>query len=346
MKNSLIHIKHLIVIPAVLSMLFTQLPAQFAPAAGLPGTTAVYKDSSVITGWAKGCEVNRGPIEIDDPELTYDGSSLPTIGSASDAMGKADNKVVSLGDGGTAILTFDQPITNGEGPDFAVFENGFFLAGSDTLAFLELAFVEVSTDGKRFVRFPAISNISTDEQYGNFSYIDARLIYNFAGKYTAGYGTPFDLADVNDSSGIDVNDINYVKIVDVIGDLSDTYASLDSKGNKINDPWPTPYNTCGFDLDAVGIIKEGTATGIGYEKETGVMVYPNPVSRNLYIGFPDRNTLNTNAEISIFDIYGKKVFEGIPDADGKIGMGKFPSGIYMVKITADKISTVQRILKQ
>ena len=228
MKKSL-H-KPIMLLVLVLSLPIALIQGQFAPSAGQPGTTAVYKDSSAITGWATGCQVNRGPIEIDNTELTYDGSSFPTIGSATDATGKADNKVVSLGDGGSAILSFDHPIVNNAGPDFAVFENGFYLAGSDTLAFLELAFVEVSTDGDRFVRFPAVSNIPTDEQFGNFSYMNAAWVHNLAGKYTANYGTPFDLEDIKDSSGINVNDINYVKVIDVIGNISDKYASYDSKG--------------------------------------------------------------------------------------------------------------------
>ncbi|MFN6048554.1 MAG: T9SS C-terminal target domain-containing protein, partial [Bacteroidota bacterium] len=62
------------------------------------------------------------------------------MGTAAGAEGPAaSNGVVSLGDGGIATLTFDPPITNGDGFDFAVFENTFL----DT--FLELAFVEVST---------------------------------------------------------------------------------------------------------------------------------------------------------------------------------------------------------
>jgi hypothetical protein len=34
------------------------------------------------------------------------------------------------------------------------------------------------------------------------------------------------------------------------------YASYDSQGHQINDPWPTNFPTGGFDLDAVGVINE------------------------------------------------------------------------------------------
>ena len=54
-----------------------------------------------------------------------------------------------LGDDGSLVLTFPAPIADGAGPDFAVFENAF------STEFLELAFVEVSSDGTNFTRFPA-----------------------------------------------------------------------------------------------------------------------------------------------------------------------------------------------
>jgi len=54
-----------------------------------------------------------------------------------------DGYIVSLGDSGVADVTFAGAIYNGPGADFAVFENGFLNATNDSLAFLELAFVEV-----------------------------------------------------------------------------------------------------------------------------------------------------------------------------------------------------------
>jgi hypothetical protein len=134
--------------------------AQFPPPAGQPGTTAIHKDSSAIRAWATGIEVTRGYINISDPTQTHEGSNYASFGVPENALGPATGNsvdVVSLGDGGVATLTFARPIKNGSGPDFCVFENAF----SDT--YLELAFVEVSSDGVRFVRFPAISLTQTDE---------------------------------------------------------------------------------------------------------------------------------------------------------------------------------------
>ena len=101
----------------LLALVPTMLWAQFAPEAGVAGTTAMHADSSAFVAWATGCTVDRGPQQIDDPSL-----GLVSYGVDDDALGKADNMVVSLGDGGTAVLTFNSPICNRRGPDFAVFE--------------------------------------------------------------------------------------------------------------------------------------------------------------------------------------------------------------------------------
>ena len=55
-------------------------------------------------------------------------------------------------------------------------------------------------------------------------------------------------------TNLDINNITHVKIIDVIGSINQSYASYDSQGNIINDPFPTPYETGGFDLDAIGVI--------------------------------------------------------------------------------------------
>jgi hypothetical protein len=61
--------------------------------------------------------------------------------------------VLSLGDGGSVTLAFDVVITDGPGTDFTVAENPFF-AGASFATYTEPCFVEVSTDGVRFARFP------------------------------------------------------------------------------------------------------------------------------------------------------------------------------------------------
>ena len=234
----------------------------YAPAVGQPDSNAIPmptdpNDVSVFVGWATGITVERGLKKIDDPSQGY-----VSHGSPNDALGfpqaqyQAIDGVVSLGDGGVAVLMFDNPIANGPGYDFAVFENAL----NDT--FLELGFVEVSSDGVHYERFPVISLTQTESQVPPFGYasvVDTTNIHNFAGKYRGGYGTPFDLEELSGLNDyVDVAEIRYVRVVDAVGTLLNGYERYDSQGNIINDPWPTDFSTGGFDLDAVGVIHEKT----------------------------------------------------------------------------------------
>ena len=114
---------------------------------------------------------------------------------------------------------------NREGYDFVVFENSL----NDH--FLELAFVEVSSDGIHYVRFPATSNTPTDKQVGGFGSLDPTKINNLAGKYRIGWGTPFDLSEVEGDDKVDVNAIRYVKIIDVVGSIDTLYAIMMHRSN-------------------------------------------------------------------------------------------------------------------
>ena len=221
----------------------------FCGAAGTEGSTAMAADSNAIVAWATGVVLNRGPVRITDPN-----GPLASFGGDTNAIGMAtmDNTMdaASLGDGGSALVTFAHPIRNGEGPDFAVFENGY----SD--GSLELAYVEVSSDGVRFVRFPATCLTQTETQLGNTGQTDPTNINNLAGKYRIGYGTPFDLEELRDSAGINIDSIVYVRVIDVVGSINPQYGTYDAYGHIVNDPWPTAYETSGFDLTGVGVMYE------------------------------------------------------------------------------------------
>ena len=225
----------------------------YAPPAGQPGSTAIHMNDPNFVSWAAGITLERGYVDISDPLKGY-----ASYGSDANALGPADgdsNGVVSLGDGGVAVLTFANPIADGPGYDFAVFENAF----SDT--FLEIGFVEVSSDGNNFFRFDSVSLTQTNTQAGTFDSLDTTNLHNFAGKYRQGYGTPFDLGELeNVNPLLNVNRVTHVRIIDVTGCIEVSYRSYDSQGHKINDPWPTPFSTGGFDLDAVGVIHEKTVS--------------------------------------------------------------------------------------
>src|SRR5262249_55871231 len=129
------HLRFLIVLVATSS---TALAGPYDPSSG-PGTLGIPAASPLFVGWATGVSnFSPGPQNIANPT-----GPLANSGVSSNALGIANNTTVSLGDGGSITLTFANPIVNGAGADFAVFENGF---ASGSLAFLELAHVEVSSD--------------------------------------------------------------------------------------------------------------------------------------------------------------------------------------------------------
>ena len=206
----------------------------YAPAADQPGSTAISMNDSAFVGWATGWSDYTAGTHVDAIWQTPEKALGGAVGDNFD--------VVSLGRGGVFTLTFDRPIANGPGWDFAVFENGV----SDT--FLELGFVEVSSDGTQFVRFP--NDSLTQDPVGSFGTLDPTKVTGYASKYRQGFGTPFDLEQlVGLDPGLDVNHVTHVRIVDVIGDGS----VQDSNGDPIFDPYPTT-GSAGVDVDAVGVL--------------------------------------------------------------------------------------------
>jgi hypothetical protein len=301
--------------------------AQYAPAAGQPGSTAIAKDSSIFVKWATSAIVSRGWVNAQDTSL-----GKATYGIDNNALGIADNSTVSLGDGGLAVLTFDNPIVDGPSWDFAVFENSF-----DDY-FLELAFVEVSSDGQHYVRFPSNSLTQTDSQVTSFGTLEAARLNNLAGKYKGGYGTPFDLSELNGSPYLDIQNINYIRIIDVVGSIDSNYASYDTANNPINDPFPTPFPSGGFDLDAVGIIHQ--SVGFSSAKaQLEVSIFPNPCNELLYI------KTNSKAKVEIYNmLYQVVVNKQIGNGINKINTSSLSKGVYIVNIVTDFEKTSYKLV--
>ncbi len=127
-----------------------------------------------------------------------------------------------------------------------------------------------------FVRFPSVSQ--TSGPISGFGPIDPSEVYNLAGKHPGGNqdpceGTGFDLENLIDTpvvmaGDVDLNDIHFVKVIDVIGNGS----TLDFLGNPIYDPYPTGFDSSGCDLQAVGVINQLDCTDgdeDGYNIEGG-----------------------------------------------------------------------------
>ncbi len=307
--------------------------AQFPGPVGSIGTSAMYKDSSAFIAWGKTASVTLGYQDISNTSLGF-----VSTGTGTDAIAKADGSVVSLGDGGSAVISFSNPITNGPGYDFAVFENAF----NDS--FLELAFVEVSSDGINYFRFPPTSNSQYTVQYGNSAAVDATKLDNLAGKYRALYGTPFDLQQLVGIPLFNTNAVTHVKIIDVVGAINAPYATYDKNNNPVNDPWPTAFASSGFDLDAVGVINEA---GVGieeYEKNNFVLVYPNPVSSEFSVRSP---VVGVGNLIKVFDTIGEELLNEVLEHNNQsFDISHLHSGVYLVCIETKKGKIITKLIKE
>ena len=237
---------------------------------GIPGFVEG-QVNPIFTGWATAC-VEYDPFDLTEIQ-NYQGGAYSHPEKALGPVTGSNGHIVSLGDmdateiaawqsdpvnnhgPGSITLTFAGPLFNGTGADFAVFENGF---GSATSIFAELGYVDVSSDGEHFARFPSVS--LTTGPVGGYGNVDPTDVYNLVGKHINAYGkcwgTPFDLEDLAAdplvTQGIvDLDAITHVRIVDVPG--SGDFLDSQNPANGIYDAWVT-WGSGGVDLEAVGVI--------------------------------------------------------------------------------------------
>ena len=244
-----------------------------APDPGIPGFVGPNGDGKTDCGavnptfitWAS-TVVDYSPANQEmDSGFANTGRALgPVTGDNFDivSLGDLDQDQINAGElSGSVTLGFDLPIANGEGPDLAVFENGFMVSDTDRV-FAELGYVEVSTDGIVFARFPSVYQASGE--VGGYGNVDPTYVYNLVGKHVNAYGdswgTPFDLNNLAQApevlnGSVDLNSINYVRIVDIPGSGD----FKDSRGKPIYDAWVTT-GSGGLDLEAVGVINIGVVS--------------------------------------------------------------------------------------
>ncbi|ESU22879.1 Por secretion system C-terminal sorting domain-containing protein [Flavobacterium enshiense DK69] len=297
----------------------------YAPAAGLNGSTAIHKNDISFVAWASNVSISRGYKKISDPSMGVASSGVPE-----NAVGFPSGAVVSLGDGGQATATFNTPIADRQGFDFAVFENG-------NTGYLELALVKVSSDGINFFGFPNHSQTQTNSQIGTFGTPSAPYLYNLAGKYEASYGTPFDLSEIPDNPLLDKQNIAFVKIIDVVGSIDPAYATYDSYGNVINDSYPTPFDSGGFDLQAVGVMHQQVLNIDDFESEYFSM-YPNPADEIVFF-----DKLPADA-VKIYDMSGRLVKSIILSKEKSVEVSDLFDGIYMVEIISGNHKEIKKII--
>ena len=173
-------------------------------------------------------------------------------------LGAGSLEVLTLGEGGSVTLGFDVVIVDGPGADFSVFENGFVVGGA--AVFAEVAFVEVSSNGTDFARFPS--------SYGPPGGLGGSDMGSFAGMsgglpvladVTVDPDSPFDPVssggeafDLAELSGhplvlgglVDLDDIRFVRLVDVLFDEQDDQGVIIAPGSQGG----------GSDFDAVAVL--------------------------------------------------------------------------------------------
>ena len=228
-------------VPTLFDAVYDVRPT-YAPAPPDPTTTAIAYNDVRIVDWAQGVDSYLPGTGVSDPRWMMPSQAFGPAGTDTTA-------VVVLGNAGTITLTFGSAITDGDGWDFAVFENSF---ASDL--FLELGFVEVSSDGTHFARFDSAFR-GPAAPCGSCSGTAAQ-IGGLAGSSMVGYGTPFDLAALGNNplvrdGFIDLTAIKYVRIVDIVGDGT----TPDSFGRGIVDPISSGP-TAGFDLDGIAVLNQ------------------------------------------------------------------------------------------
>ena len=287
----------LVVIFVIFLFLFSPTLAAAGPfgyGGGYERYPGIQKDDLLFVGWATGWEDYTVGLNVKELFQTPEKALGKAVGTADD--------IVTLGRGGSITLTFDPPIQNGKGWDFAVFENAF----ND--AFLELAYVEVSSDGVHFIRFDNCS--LTPEPVNAFGEIEPTDITGLAGKYRLGVGTPFDLQDLADREDIEadlvkLDRITCVKIIDIIGDRTyidnrpPALITCFGENAPIYDPYPVT-GSAGFDLEAIGVRYQNT------DLEGSSMPPTQPI-----LSFPENNEANVPRTLTL-------TIEFLPDPDAQI----------------------------
>ena len=338
--------KVLLILGLAWSLVATGRAGPYPPAGGQAGAVAISSTSDSFAEWATGATINRGLVQIDNPSrgyATYGGTSGSGSSQNSAPIGPLPQPAstyyaVALGQGGTATLTFAQPITNGPGYDFAVFGNGFSVGSNE---WGKPAFVEVSSDGVNFFPFPSVSLTQTGTQVGSYGTLDPTNLYNLAGKDPAGYGTPFNLGELANTPGLNINDIIAVRIVDCVGDINSTYGTKDSLGNIINGPWPA-YSSAGsegFCLAGVGVVNvlaKGSWTGGGSASWANTANWcfgtvPSGGTATVTLaGLPSTSTTitldgNQSAGALVFNVPGSNGYTLSPGESGTLTLGT-PAG--------------------
>ncbi|MBZ0264832.1 T9SS type A sorting domain-containing protein [bacterium] len=229
-----------------------------------------------------------------------DSSAAPQFPSAN------PEEILTLGTDGWIILSFeDDPIIDGDGFDFTVFENAFYF-GEPPRVYTEAGIVSVSEDGNQWVEFPY--NPDTLAGLAGITPVDGAadpLNPDESG------GDSFDLSEI----GVEL--VRYIRITDA-GDL-------------VTDLGPS------FDLDAVAglhfqVSDVPSTTPIA--SDFNLEVYPNPFNSTLHVSF--ENELSRQFRLRILNMMGQEIILSDRLAHSwEWQSGNTAAGIYLIQLLAN-----------
>ncbi len=220
-------------------------------------------------------------------------------------LGSGSLDVLTLGEGGSVVLGFDVALRDGPGADLAVFENGFtFGAGQ---VFAELGFVEVSSNGVDFARFPSAfappaaggTPMGTFAGLGGGMPVVANVSVDPESPFDCAHagGEALDLADLAGDplvtgGQVDLQDVRFVRLVDV------TPGSTDSQGTPI-----ASGASGGVDFDAVAALHHDAQPADGPVCDLALDAQGFLVLRlGDQDGLPDLNPATLASTVSLVDL--------------------------------------------
>jgi endoglucanase Acf2 len=130
--------------------------------------------------------------------------------------------------------------------------------------------------------------------------------------------------------------------VDIPSGIGNATVTLTAEANPSISTRPATITVSGVGVTSktVSVTQSAGGTGISEMEVDDYFIYPNPVSKILFI-----NTKSENVIVSIFDITGKSVFNA-KILDNKVDVSNLQNGIYIVKIACKNGVINRKMVKQ
>jgi hypothetical protein len=128
-----------------------------------------------------------------------------------------------------------------------------------------------------------------------------------------------------------------------VGSINNEFGSRDSAGRIINDPFPTPFASGGFDLDAIGVINQNPQ-GIQNNTLSNLKVYPNKLSIGERITI---SNIKTDINTSLYSYNGECIRKEYIDSSldkTYLGTENLKAGLYFLRLEDSKSTRTCKLL--